>query len=163
MTSRRTLLALAFVVFFLSMPRAAAAQGFCPEVVGMSACDAAYPVMWADCVAGAYLDDCLSDPAQDPQWCWDAYDQIWSMEYQSASRDCQRIADECELVGGTINDWGGCNFPPSGGGSDCPDDGSSGGGGMECSTEYIEIQVDYGDGNWITIWEGWATVCEYAQ
>jgi len=40
--------------------------------------------------------------------------------------------------------------------------GSGGGGGNgNCHTEYIVVEINYGDGTgWHTLWEGYATVCE---
>jgi hypothetical protein len=32
--------------------------------------------------------------------------------------------------------------------------------GLHCHTEYIYLDVDYGDGVWVTVWEGYANVCE---
>ena len=32
--------------------------------------------------------------------------------------------------------------------------------GLHCHTEYIYIDVDYGDGVWVNVWEGYANVCE---
>ena len=50
-----------------------------------------------------------------------------------------------------------------------PEDGGGGGGGgagggggtdpSDCTTEWVILEVDYGDGIWHTLWEGWARVC----
>ena len=43
---------------------------------------------------------------------------------------------------------------PGGGG------GGGGGGGDDCTSEWIIVEVDYGDGTgWHTLWQGYATVC----
>ena len=55
--------------------------------------------------------------------------------------------------------------PPSGPSLDCTPNG--GGGGVpttNCHQEYIEIQIQLdNDPDWITIWSGYASVCDYAE
>jgi hypothetical protein len=155
MLNQRTLLALAFGLFFCFTTRSAQAQGYCSEVIGMSVCDLAYPGTYATCVANDWLEHCqATDP--DPDSCWDEYDNVWNAYYRSASGDCDQIGRECALMGGTRNASGGCDFPPPSGGGDCP----GGDPPSSCHQEYIYVDVNYGDGNWITVWEGWVQVCE---
>jgi len=157
MTHRRTLLVLAFATcFLLSAAPRVSAQDFCPEVVGMSACDESAWSTWADCMANDYLQQCLADNPCD-QECYSNADQIWQNEYRTMSKGCDYIAQECALIGGTRNASGGCTPPPASGGGTIAD--SGGGTTTSCHQEYIYVDVDYGDGDWVTVWEGWATVC----
>jgi hypothetical protein len=160
MRQRRTLLLFAFVILFCSAARPAGAQ-WCSEVIGMSACDPSYPGVWAGCVADSYYRDCLADASRSLADCQEAYGAIWSNEYASASRDCGKIEQECQLMGGWINAYGGCSWYLAGGGGGDTFAGWGGGGGdgISCKSDYLELQVDIG-GVWVTIWEGWGTVCD---
>jgi len=156
MNDRRTLLVLAFATcFLLSAAPRAHAQDFCQEIVGMSACDESAWSTWADCMANDYLEQCLADDPEDPS-CESNANQVWQNEYRTMSKGCDYIAQECALTGGTRNAAGGCTPPADGGGTIAD---SGGGTKTSCHEDYIYIDVDDGDGNWIEIWEGWATVC----
>jgi hypothetical protein len=167
--NRMILLASAFALLLCAAARPATAQ-WCAHIEGMSVCDPEYPGTWADCVAQSHLSDCLADPNSYADECWAEYPLVWYMEYNSASRDCGLIRQECELIGGWINRNGGCSryLAGGGGGGGGYGDGGGGGGsdgwgngGLECHTERVELQVQVG-GEWITIWEGSAEVCEAA-
>ena len=62
------------------------------------------------------------------------------------------------------DEWGESSFEPTCGSSSDEglggDESVSSVDGLHCHTEYIYIDVDYGDGVWITVWEGYANVCE---
>jgi hypothetical protein len=133
MLNQKTLLTLSFALCFSLAAGLAQAQSYCPVVVGMSACEPAYPGVWAQCGYDAYLVDCLASDPDDLE-CWAIAGHIWASEFNSASRDCSAIETECQLMGGFRNAYGGCSryFAGGGGGSTGFATGG-GGGGFSCA------------------------------
>jgi hypothetical protein len=129
--NQKTLLTLSFALCFSLAASLAQAQSYCPVVVGMSACDPAYPGAWAQCGSDAYLDDCLTSESDDRE-CWEIAGHVWASEYNSASRDCSLIERECQLTGGYRNEYGGCSRYLASGGGGSTGIPTSTGGGFSC-------------------------------
>jgi hypothetical protein len=146
---------LAVALFVLAAPRRAAAQS--PLDTALQCCESAY-------------DNCNEGCRQMPN------DTLWEKAKRAACWEgCTIGYGECRaeaFLRNVISPKKNC--PPSleddsSSSEECVDDGDDGSGGggddgggtppTSCHSEYIYIDVDYGDGNWITVWEGWAQVC----